>query len=330
MAKNMSDMRMPPELLLAKKYAKTIVVGFLALITVLTTVYTVGPEEVGVVVRLGKFDRTVPSGLNFKLPLGIESVQKVPVERQLKQEFGFRTTTSGVRSTYAKAQFVDESLMLTGDLNLADVEWVIQYRITDPYLYLFRVRNAEKTLRDMSESAVRKVVGDRTVNEVLTVGRMEVAATVEKILQDLCNEYENGIKIDQVVLQDVNPPDPVKPSFNAVNEAQQQRETLINQGQADFNRVIPRARGEAQQTIQQAEAYALTRVNSALGETTRFNDLYDEYIKAPEVTKSRIYLETMARIMPKIGNKIIVDEQGNSVLPLLQMQTDRARTGGTN
>lgn len=326
----MSDMRMPPELLLAKKYAKTIVVGFLALITVLTTVYTVGPEEVGVVVRLGKFDRTVPSGLNFKLPLGIESVQKVPVERQLKQEFGFRTTTSGVRSTYAKAQFVDESLMLTGDLNLADVEWVIQYRITDPYLYLFRVRNAEKTLRDMSESAVRKVVGDRTVNEVLTVGRMEVAATVEKILQDLCNEYENGIKIDQVVLQDVNPPDPVKPSFNAVNEAQQQRETLINQGQADFNRVIPRARGEAQQTIQQAEAYALTRVNSALGETTRFNDLYDEYIKAPEVTKSRIYLETMARIMPKIGNKIIVDEQGNSVLPLLQMQTDRARTGGTN
>jgi membrane protease subunit HflK len=330
MAKNMSDMRMPPELLLAKKYAKTIVVVFLALITVFTTVYTVGPEEVGVVVRLGKFDRTVPSGLNFKLPLGIESVQKVPVERQLKQEFGFRTTTSGVRSTYAKAQFVDESLMLTGDLNLADVEWVIQYRITDPYLYLFRVRNAEKTLRDMSESAVRKVVGDRTVNEVLTVGRMEVAATVEKILQDLCIEYENGIKIDQVVLQDVNPPDPVKPSFNAVNEAQQQRETLINQGQADFNRVIPRARGEAQQTIQQAEAYALTRVNSALGETTRFNDLYDEYIKAPEVTKSRIYLETMARIMPKIGNKIIVDEQGNSVLPLLQMQTDRARTGGTN
>ncbi len=326
----MSDMRMPPELLLAKKYAKTIVVVFLALITVFTTVYTVGPEEVGVVVRLGKFDRTVPSGLNFKLPLGIESVQKVPVERQLKQEFGFRTTTSGVRSTYAKAQFVDESLMLTGDLNLADVEWVIQYRITDPYLYLFRVRNAEKTLRDMSESAVRKVVGDRTVNEVLTVGRMEVAATVEKILQDLCIEYENGIKIDQVVLQDVNPPDPVKPSFNAVNEAQQQRETLINQGQADFNRVIPRARGEAQQTIQQAEAYALTRVNSALGETTRFNDLYDEYIKAPEVTKSRIYLETMARIMPKIGNKIIVDEQGNSVLPLLQMQTDRARTGGTN
>jgi modulator of FtsH protease HflK len=330
MAKNMSDMRMPPELQLAKKYAKTIVVVFLALITVFTTVYTVGPEEVGVVVRLGKFDRTVDSGLNFKLPLGVESVQKVPVERQLKQEFGFRTTTSGVRSTYAKAQFVDESLMLTGDLNLADVEWVIQYRITDPYLYLFRVRNAEKTLRDMSESAVRKVVGDRTVNEVLTVGRMEVAATVEKILQDLCNEYENGIKIDQVVLQDVNPPDPVKPSFNAVNEAQQQRETLINQGQAEFNRVIPRARGEAQQTIQQAEAYALTRVNSALGETARFNALYDEYLKAPEVTKSRIYLETMARIMPKIGNKIIVDEQGNSVLPLLQMQTDRARTGGTN
>jgi membrane protease subunit HflK len=225
---------------------------------------------------------------------------------------------------------MDESLMLTGDLNLADVEWVIQYRIVDPYMYLFRVRNAEKTLRDMSESVVRKVVGDRTVNEVLTVGRMEVASVVEGLLQELCNEYQNGIKIDQVVLQDVNPPEQVKPSFNAVNEAQQQRETLINQGQAEFNRVIPRARGEAQQTIQQAEAYALTRVNLALGETDRFNSLYEEYIKAPDVTRTRLYLETMARIMPKIGNKIIVDEKGNNVLPLLQMQTDNTRRGGTN
>jgi membrane protease subunit HflK len=288
----------------------------------------VGPEEVGVVVRFGKFDRIVTPGLNFKMPLGIESVEKVPVERQLKQEFGFRTTSSGVRSSYSKAPYADESLMLTGDLNLADVEWVIQYRIVDPYQYLFRVRNAEKTLRDMSESVVRKAVGDRTVNEVLTVGRMEVATTVEALLQELCNEYQNGIKIDQVVLQDVNPPDQVKPSFNAVNEAQQQRETLINQGQSEFNRVIPRARGEAQQTIQQAEAYSLTRVNRARGETARFNSLYEEYIKAPEVTKTRIYLETMSRIMPNVGNKVIVDEKGNNVLPLLQMQTENTRRAG--
>lgn len=310
-----------------KQYAKSIIIGILALITIFTTVYTVGPEEVGVVIRFGKFERSVESGLNFKIPFGVESVEKIPVERQLKQEFGFRTTSSGVRSTYSKSEFADESLMLTGDLNLADVEWVVQYRISDPYLFLFRVRNAEKTLRDMSESVVRKVVGDRTVNEVLTVGRMEVASTVEVLLQELCNEYENGIKIDQVVLQDVNPPDLVKPSFNAVNEAQQQRETLINQGQAEFNRVIPRARGEAQQTLQQAEAYSLTRVNNALGETARFNALYDEYIKAPEVTKARLYLETMARIMPKVSNKIVVDENGNNVLPLLQMQMNQS--GGT-
>jgi membrane protease subunit HflK len=326
---NFPGMNVPPGILMLKKYLKSILIGLFVLVTLFTSVYTVGPEEVGVVIRFGKFERSVDPGLNFKIPYGVESVDKIPVERQLKQEFGFRTTTSGVRSSYAKSEYVGESLMLTGDLNLADVEWVVQYRISDPYLFLFKVRNAEKTLRDMSEAAVRKVVGDRTVNEVLTVGRMEIASSVEVRLQELCNEYENGIKIDQVVLQDVNPPDPVKPSFNAVNEAQQERETLINQGQAEFNRVIPRARGEAQQTIQQAEAYALTRVNGALGEVARFNSLYTEYIKAPEVTKTRIYLETMSRIMPTLGSKVIVDESGNNVLPLLQLQNNRA-SGGSN
>ena len=326
----MPGMSVPPELKLLRKFIRPILIGLLVLIGLITSIYTVGPEEVGVVVRFGKYERTVEPGLNFKMPFGIESVDKIPVERQLKQEFGFRTTSSGVRSTYTKADYVDESLMLTGDLNLADVEWVVQYRISDPYLFLFKVRNAEKTLRDMSESAVRKVVGDRTVNEVLTVGRVEIASSVERLLQELCNEYENGITIDQVVLQDVNPPDPVKPSFNSVNEAQQQRETLINQGQAEFNRVIPRARGEAQQTIQQAEAYALNRVNGARGETVRFISLYEEYIKAPEVTKKRLYLETMTRIMPKIGNKVIVDEQGNNLLPLLQLNAQNNTNRRTN
>lgn len=327
---NFPGMNVPPELKLIRKFIRPIALGLLVLIGLFTSIYTVGPEEVGVVVRFGKYERTVDPGLNFKMPYGVETVEKIPVERQLKQEFGFRTTSSGVRSSYAKADYVDESLMLTGDLNLADVEWVVQYRISDPYLFLFKVRNAEKTLRDMSESAVRKVVGDRTVNEVLTVGRVEIASSVERLLQELCNEYENGITIDQVVLQDVNPPDPVKPSFNSVNEAQQQRETLINQGQSEFNRVIPRARGEALQTIQQAEAYALNRVNGARGETVRFNSLYEEYIKAPEVTKKRIYLETMSRIMPRIGNKVVVDEQGNNLLPLLQLNAQNNSNRGSN
>src|SRR5690606_32338687 len=233
--------------------------------------------------------------------------------------FGFRTTSLGERTEYAKEEFSDESLMLTGDLNLTDVEWVVQYRITNSYNYLFKVRNAEKTLRDMSEAAMRKIVGDRTVNEVLTVGRQEISTSVEQLLQEMCHEYENGIRIDQVVLQDVNPPDAVKPSFNAVNEAQQERETLINQAEAEYNRIIPRARGEAEETIQLAEAFALNRVNRAKGEADRFNSLYKEYAKAPEVTKQRIYLETLEKVLPKIGNKIITDESGSNVLPLLNI-----------
>lgn len=306
-------------LALIKKHLKKIVLALLLLITALTSIKTVGPEEEGVVLFVGQFNRTVDPGLNFILPFGIEKMMKIPVQRQLKHEFGFRTSSAGVRSQYSKESYADESSMLTGDLNLADVEWVVQYRIVNSYQYLFRVRNAEKTLRDMSEAAMRQTVGDRTVNEVLTVGRQEVASNVEVILQKMCDDYENGIRIDQVVLQDVNPPQPVKPSFNAVNQAQQERETLINQAESEYNRVIPRARGEAEETIQLAEAYMLNRVNGAKGEAARFEAMYLEYIKAPEVTKKRIYLETMSSILPKLGNKIIVDEKGNNVLPLLNL-----------
>jgi membrane protease subunit HflK len=302
-----------------KRLLPRIAVGFLIAIAALTGIKTIGPEEEGVVIQLGKYNRTLEPGLNFIVPLGIERMYKIPVQRQLKQEFGFRTSKASQRSEYSKGNYNEESNMLTGDLNLADVEWVVQYRITDSYRFLFRVRNAEKTLRDMSQAVMRKVVGDRTVNEVLTVGRQEVATSVEILLQQMCDEYENGIRIDQVVLQDVNPPEPVKPSFNAVNEAQQERETLINKAEAEYNRVIPRARGEAAETIQLAEAYALNRVNRARGEAERFNALFEAYIKSPEVTKQRIYLETMERVLPRIGNKIIVDEKGNNVLPLLNI-----------
>jgi modulator of FtsH protease HflK len=304
---------------LASKHFRKILLGLVLLILIFTSVKTVGPEEEGVVMYVGHYDRTVQPGLNFILPFGIEEMKKIPVQRQLKQEFGFRTSQAGTSTQYSKQNFGDESLMLTGDLNLANVEWVVQYRIVNSYNYLFKVRDAEKALRDMAESAMRKVVGDRTVNEVLTVGRQEVATSMEVLLQRMCDEYENGIRIDQVVLQDVNPPEPVKPSFNAVNQAQQERETLINQAESEYNRIIPRARGEADETIQLAEAYALTRVNVATGEAARFNSLFEEFVKAPEVTRKRIYLETMERILPKIGSKVIVDEKGNSVLPLLNL-----------
>jgi membrane protease subunit HflK len=210
--------------------------------------------------------------------------------------------------------------MLTGDLNLADVEWVVQYRIDNAYQYLFKVREPINSLRDISEASMRQVVGDRTVNEVLTVGRAEIAASVRDEIQRLCAEYSLGIRIEQVVLQDVNPPDPVKDAFNAVNQAQQEKETLINQARSEYNKVIPRAQGQAEETIQKAEGYATERVNNSLGEANRFNALLNEYLKAPEVTRKRIYLETMASVIPKLGHKIITDEKGNNVLPLLQMQ----------
>ncbi len=306
-------------LFLLRKHIKKVLIVLFLLVLVFTSIKTVGPEEEGVILYLGKYNRTVQPGLSMIIPFGIETMYKIPVQRQLKQEFGFRTVSSGVRSEYSKSNLGDESMMLTGDLNMSDVEWVVQYRIVDSYQYLFRVRNAEKTLRDMSEAAMRKTVGDRTVNEVLTVGRQEVASNVEVLLQQMCNEYENGIRIDQVVLQDVNPPEPVKPSFNAVNQAQQERETLINQAESEYNRVIPRARGEAEETVQLAEAYALNRVNRATGEADRFKSLFEAYAKSPEVTRRRIYLETMERIMPKLGNKVIVDEKGSNVLPLLNL-----------
>ncbi len=304
---------------LLRKNIKMILVGAIVFIGLVTSVKTIGPEQEGVVLFLGKYNRTLNPGLNFIVPFGLEKMYKIPVQRQLKQEFGFRTVDAGVRTRYAKDAYRDESMMLTGDLNLADVEWVIQYRIVNSYNYLFRVRDAEDALHDMSEAAMRKIVGDRTVNEVLTVGRQEVASSMEVLLQQMCNDYENGIRIDQVVLQDVNPPDPVKPSFNAVNEAQQERETLINRAESEYNRVIPRARGEALETIQLAEAYALNRVNRATGEADRFNSFYAEYIRAPEVTKTRIYYETMERVLPKLGNKVIIDEDGTNVLPLLNL-----------
>lgn len=319
----------PPQIKSLLGNIKLIALVIVAAVLLFSSFYTVDPEEVGVVQRFGEYTRTAESGLNFKAPF-IETVRIVPVERQLKQEFGYRTISSGVQSQYQKAGYEDESLMLTGDLNLADVEWVVQYRIADPYMYLFKVRNPDKTLRDMSEAAMRQVVGNRTVNEVLTIGRASVAARVQEILQELNLDYETGVRIEQVVLQDINPPNPVKPSFNAVNEAQQQRETLINQAESDYNRVIPRARGEALQSIQQAEGYATNRTNTAEGEVAAFVELHREYVRAPQVTKRRIYYETMQELLPKLGNKVITDQDGSGVLPLLQMQMNGAQVTNPN
>jgi membrane protease subunit HflK len=325
------EFKIPKELEKVLEY-RLLIGSLLFLVIILwSSIFQVSTEEVGVITRFGKYVRQVEPGLNLKIPF-VEDVYKVPVERQQKLEFGFRTAKAGINTQYnsKSSSTKDESLMLTGDLNLAEVQWVVQYRVDDAYKNLFKVRNPQSTLRIISEAAMRQIVGDRTVNEVLTVGRTEIATKLEELIQQICREYSMGVKIEQVVLQDVNPPEPVKAAFNAVNEAQQEKETLINQAKSEYNKVIPKARGQAEETIQQAEGYAAERVNNADGEAARFTALYNEFIKAPEVTKRRIYLETMSNVIPKIGNVVITDQKGNNVLPLLQMQMNKKTANNEN
>lgn len=320
---NIEESDLSPQIKKILEHWRVILLSLFAVLIVWLSIFQISTEEVGVITRFGKYVRQVEPGLNFKIPFA-EAVYKVPVERQQKLEFGFRTTKAGINSQYSESPVTkDESLMLTGDLNLAEVKWVVQYRVDDAYKNLFKVRNPESTLRLISEAGMRQIVGDRTVNEVLTVGRTEIANKLQLLIQEICREYSMGIKIEQVVLQDVNPPEPVKAAFNAVNEAQQEKETLINQAKSEYNKVIPKARGQADETIQQARGYAAERVNNAEGEAARFTALYNEYVKAPEVTKRRIYLETMSNVIPKIGNVVITDQKGNNVLPLLQMQMNK-------
>lgn len=303
--------------------------GILAVLIVaaaFTSVYTVQAESQGVVLRFGKYVKTVDPGLRMKIPFGIDKVSIVPVRRQLKQEFGFSTQGATNLTQYSSAPEAERS-MVTGDLNAATVEWIIQYRIRDPKLFLFKVRDPGLTLRDISESVMRTVVGDRTVDEVITVGRQEIEAEALAELQVLVDKYELGLSIDQVQLKNVNPPQPVQPSFNEVNQAQQERERMVNVANGEYNKVVPRASGEADQKIQAAKGYALKRVNEAEGDVARFNALFTEYLKAPEVTKQRIYVETMQEIVPKLGKKIIIDDDASQILPLLELTP--GGTGGS-
>lgn len=293
--------------------------GLVLLITALTSYYQVEPEEVGLVLRFGRYVETAQPGPHFKIPFGVDRVLKIPVERQLKEEFGFHTMRADVRSEYGRDDDEKISNMLTGDLNVAVVEWIVQYKIQDPYQYAFRVRNVERTFRDMSEAAMRQVIGDHSVTEVLTVGREAIQVKAREALQGMCDRYETGIKVLQLVLQNVDPPEPVRPSFNEVNQAIQERERVINEAWAEYSRVIPEAKGKAEQTVQTAEGYATERVNQAKGQSERFLKLQTEYAKAPEVTRSRLYLETMASVLPKAGKRVVLDEDLKGVLPLLPL-----------
>lgn len=300
------------------RYAATALVIVLLAAGALTSIYSVQADEEGIVMRFGKYVKTEPPGLHMKMPFFIDRVERVQVRRQMKQEFGFGTSGNSNQLQWTDEQD-EEKRMVTGDLNAALVEWVVQYRINKPREYLFNVRNADETLRAVSESVMRAVVGDRTVDEVITIGRQEIEAESLQKLQELVNKYEMGISIDQVQLKDVNPPRPVAASFNEVNQAQQERATAINIAHGEYNKKVPKASGEAEQKISEAEGYALERVNEAQGDAGRFTALFTEYEKAPEVTRRRIYLETLQRVMPLLKNKIVIDSEAQQILPFLQL-----------
>jgi membrane protease subunit HflK len=284
-----------------------------------STFYTVAVDEVGVVQRFGKFVRISQPGLNFKLPAGIEKVTKVKVRRVYKEEFGFRTVDPGARSRFSSGSENESvSLMLTGDLNVALVPWIVQYRIKDPYNFLFKVRDVRRLLMDMSEAAMRQVVGDRSINEVINK-RADIAQEAQRVLQKELDQAESGINIVTIEMKKTNVPGPVQPSFNEVNQATQEKEKMIYQAKEDYNKAIPAARGEAQRTIRAAEGYALDRINRSKGDVARFNALYAEYAKAKDVTKRRMYLETLKDLYPKLGHKYIIDSNQKNVLPLLNL-----------
>jgi membrane protease subunit HflK len=294
----------------------------LAALAAWTSFYTVPSDSVAVVQRFGKYLKEIPPGLHFKLPAGIDVATIVPVKRQLKQEFGF--TTPGASDPYqgsreGRHDTRRETEMVIGDLNAALVEWVVQYRISNPVKFLFEVREPSETLRYVSESVMREVVGDRTVDEVITIGRQEIETEALTKMQALSTKYAMGISIDQVQLKNINPPEPVQESFNEVNQAQQEKEKLINEARRDYNKVIPLAEGEKDQRIREADGYRLKRINEAEGDAARFSALLAEYVKAPEVTRRRIYIETLQDVLPGIRSKIIVDEQTHGILPLLNL-----------
>ena len=307
------------------RYSHWIVLGFWGLVASIlawTSFYTVPADSVGIVQRFGKFLRTDEPGLRFKIPFGMDTVAKVTTRRQLKLEFGF--STPGASNPFQTSQEPEmEKAMVTGDLNEALVEWIVQYRINDPKRFLFDVRDPEETLRATSEAVMREIVGDRTVDEVITIGRQDIEVESRAALQKVAEQYQLGMSIDLVQLKNVNPPKQVQASFDEVNQAQQEKQRSINLANGEYNKVVPRASGDAARLIAEAQGYAQKRVNEAEGDAALFTAVFTQYQKAPEVTRQRIYLETLGEVLPKMGRKVIVDERGQQVLPLLQLQPEK-------
>lgn len=300
-----------------------IIVLVLIIVILSSSIYTIGVNEVGIIQRFGRYMRTTNPGLSFKLPRGIEKLTKVKVRLVYKEELGLRTIRPGIRTQYAQSStYLNEALMLTGDLNVGVVPWIVQYRIKDPYKYLFKVRDVTTTLRDLAEATMRLVVGDRSINEIISK-REEIADQAKVLLQKELDEAETGINVVTIEMKKTNVPEPVQPSFNEVNQAVQEKERMIYQAREEYNKAIPAAKGNAEKTIKAAEGYGLDRVNRAKGDAARFLDLYAEYSKAKDVTRRRIYLETLKELFPRLGSKYVIDAEQKNVLPLLHLGKEK-------
>jgi membrane protease subunit HflK len=295
-----------------------LVLAGLALLLGYSSFYTIQPGERGVVLRFGKYAKTTMPGLNFKLPL-IDQVEKVNVDSVRKEEFGFRTKVPGQQTIYEKQGYNAESLMLTGDKNVINVEWIVQYKVRDPVKFLFQVANVRQAVRDISETVIRRTVGNMNFDYVLS-NRAELASTSAQELQDDLDVYGSGVKILTVQLQDVNPPNPVKPAFNEVNEADQDMKRLVNEAEEAYNQVIPKARGQAKEKIEDAHGYAVARVNESKGDAARFLAVLKEYKLAENVTRRRLYLEAMREVLPSVTEIYVLDKDQRSVLPFLDMR----------
>ncbi|NOX26224.1 MAG: FtsH protease activity modulator HflK [Deltaproteobacteria bacterium] len=295
-----------------------LIVGVFVLINLVSaSFYTILPGEKGVVLRFGKFHAVTNPGLNFKLPL-LDTLYKVDVKTIRKQEFGFRTRVPGQKTIFEKRGYQNESLMLTGDKNVIDIAWIVQYKVRDPVNFLFKVRNVDQAVRDVSEKALRQVVGNQDFDYALS-NRDVIESATARQLQQVMNKYQSGIKIVTVKLQDVNPPDAVKPAFNEVNEADQDMKRLVNEAEATYNKVIPKAKGQAKQILEEAHGYAIQRTNLAQGEAARFTDILKQYRLAKQVTRRRMYLETMQEILPKVKSVYVIDSKQRAVLPFMDI-----------
>ncbi len=301
------------------KFLPWVIIGLFVLTGLKGVIYSIGPDEVGVIQKFGKYIGLSSPGLHVKIPFGIEKVTPIKVEKIFKAEFGVRTLRPGVKTEYSSGNYFEESLMLTGDLNILDVRWIVQFKVKDPVKLLFAVKDPEDNIRDISEVVMRRLVGDYTVDEVLTTKREEVDHLAQQELQKILDDYQTGVHIVTVKLLDVNPPEKVKPAFNEVNEAKQEKEKMINQAWEAYNKVIPKAKGEAEKTIREAEGYALDKVNRAKGEAERFLATLAEYKKAPQITQKRLYLETLMEALPRAKEKYIIDPKQSSILPLLNI-----------